>query len=80
MSLLSFSILCPCASMFVVVEMVDTVRIPPWQFQRQLNDAIAEELNKKLANKVRGGGASDSDHTGHTFNNMALYLNNFVFV
>nr|XP_006636945.1 PREDICTED: DNA-directed RNA polymerase III subunit RPC8 [Lepisosteus oculatus]XP_015215104.1 PREDICTED: DNA-directed RNA polymerase III subunit RPC8 [Lepisosteus oculatus] len=38
--------------MFVVVEMVDTVRIPPWQFQRQLNDAIAEELNKKLANKV----------------------------
>ncbi|KAJ8251608.1 hypothetical protein GJAV_G00223170 [Gymnothorax javanicus] len=38
--------------MFVVVEMVDTVRIPPWQFQRQLNEAIAEELNKKLANKV----------------------------
>ncbi|MFT7797872.1 DNA-directed RNA polymerase III subunit RPC8 [Arapaima gigas] len=40
-----------CA-MFVLVEMVDTVRIPPWQFQRQLNEAIAEELNKKLANKV----------------------------
>ncbi|XP_072530648.1 DNA-directed RNA polymerase III subunit RPC8 isoform X1 [Salminus brasiliensis] len=38
--------------MFVVVEMVDTVRIPPWTFHRQLNDAIAEELNKKLANKV----------------------------
>ena len=38
--------------MFVLVEMVDTVRIPPWNFQRQLNDAIAEELNKKLANKV----------------------------
>lgn len=32
--------------------MVDTVRIPPWDFQKQLNDAIAEELNKKLANKV----------------------------
>ncbi|XP_051569482.1 DNA-directed RNA polymerase III subunit RPC8 isoform X1 [Myxocyprinus asiaticus] len=39
-------------TMFVVVEMVDTVRIPPWSFQRPLNDAIAEELNKKLANKV----------------------------
>ncbi|KAI4901239.1 hypothetical protein NFI96_017760 [Prochilodus magdalenae] len=38
--------------MFVVVEMVDTVRIPPWNFHRQLNDAIAEELNKKLANKA----------------------------
>ncbi|KAF7686432.1 hypothetical protein HF521_015794 [Silurus meridionalis] len=38
--------------MFLVVEMIDTVRIPPWNFNRQLNDAIAEELNKKLANKV----------------------------
>ncbi|XP_023618047.1 DNA-directed RNA polymerase III subunit RPC8 isoform X2 [Myotis lucifugus] len=38
--------------MFVLVEMVDTVRIPPWQFERKLNDSIAEELNKKLANKV----------------------------
>lgn len=39
--------------MFVLVEMVDTVRISPWNFHRQLNEAIAEELNKKLANKVR---------------------------
>ncbi|GCB75731.1 hypothetical protein scyTo_0019802, partial [Scyliorhinus torazame] len=39
-------------SMFVLVQMVDTVRIPPWLFERRLNDAIAEELNKKLANKV----------------------------
>lgn len=39
--------------MFVLVEMIDTVRIPPWNFPRQLNEAIAEELNKKLANKVR---------------------------
>ncbi|XP_077195314.1 DNA-directed RNA polymerase III subunit RPC8 isoform X1 [Paroedura picta] len=38
--------------MFVLVEMTDTVRIPPWQFERKLNDAITEELNKKLANKV----------------------------
>ncbi|KAH0505474.1 DNA-directed RNA polymerase III subunit RPC8 [Microtus ochrogaster] len=38
--------------MFVLVEMVDTVRIPPWQFERKLNDSVAEELNKKLANKV----------------------------
>lgn len=42
------------AGMFVLVEMVDTVRIPPWQFERKLNDSIAEELNKKLANKVVG--------------------------
>lgn len=41
--------------MFVLVEMVDTVRIPPWQFERKLNDSIAEELNKKLANKVLTG-------------------------
>ena len=40
--------------MFVLGEMVDTVRIPPWQFERKLNDSIAEELNKKLANKVMG--------------------------
>ena len=40
--------------MFVLVEMVDTVRIPPWQFERKLNESIAEELNKKLANKVLG--------------------------
>ncbi|XP_075688407.1 DNA-directed RNA polymerase III subunit RPC8 isoform X1 [Rhinoderma darwinii] len=38
--------------MFVLVEMVDTVRTTPWQFERKLNDSIAEELNKKLANKV----------------------------
>ena len=38
--------------MFVLVEMIDTVRIPPWNFQRQLNEAVIEELNKKLANKV----------------------------
>ncbi|CAO2601526.1 DNA-directed RNA polymerase III subunit RPC8, partial [Lemmus lemmus] len=42
----------PRRRMFVLVEMVDTVRIPPWQFERKLNDSIAEELNKKLANKV----------------------------
>lgn len=41
--------------MFVLVEMTDTVRIPPWQFERKLNDSIAEELNKKLANKVKRG-------------------------
>ncbi|EMP41865.1 DNA-directed RNA polymerase III subunit RPC8 [Chelonia mydas] len=40
------------AAMFVLVEMVDTVRIPPWQFEMKLNDSIAEELNKKLANKL----------------------------
>ncbi|XP_060832788.1 DNA-directed RNA polymerase III subunit RPC8 isoform X2 [Bombus pascuorum] len=38
--------------MFVLTELKDTVRIPPWEFKRKLNDAIADELNKKLANKV----------------------------
>lgn len=52
--------------MFVLVEMVDTVRIPPWQFERKLNDSIAEELNKKLANKVPHwlGGSRESLSTG----------------
>ncbi|XP_033631113.1 DNA-directed RNA polymerase III subunit RPC8-like [Asterias rubens] len=38
--------------MFLLAEMTDTVRIEPWLFNVPLNDAIAEELNKKLANKV----------------------------
>ncbi|XP_043493777.1 DNA-directed RNA polymerase III subunit RPC8 [Polistes fuscatus] len=38
--------------MFVLVELKDTVRIPPWKFKRKLNDAITDELNRKLANKV----------------------------
>ncbi|XP_018419415.1 PREDICTED: DNA-directed RNA polymerase III subunit RPC8 [Nanorana parkeri] len=44
--------LLPPSTMFVLVEMVDTVRTTPWHFERKLNDSIAEELNKKLANKV----------------------------
>ena len=39
--------------MFVLAEMTDTVRIEPWLFNVKLNNAISEELNKKLANKVR---------------------------
>ncbi|KZC08239.1 DNA-directed RNA polymerase III subunit RPC8 [Dufourea novaeangliae] len=38
--------------MFVLAELKDTVRIPPWEFKRKLNDAITDELNRKLANKV----------------------------
>lgn len=38
--------------MFVLVEMKDTVRIPPWLFNVKFNDAIVEALNKKFANKV----------------------------
>ena len=38
--------------MFVLAKLKDTVRIPPWKFKRKLNDAIADELNRKLANKV----------------------------
>lgn len=39
--------------MFVLAEMKDTVRIPPWLFHIKFNDAVIEALNKKLANKVR---------------------------
>lgn len=39
--------------MFVLTELRDTVRIPPWEFKRKLNDAITDELNRKLANKVK---------------------------
>ena len=38
--------------MFVLAELKDTVRIPPWDFKRKINDAITDELNRKLANKV----------------------------
>lgn len=39
--------------MFFLVEMKDTVRIPPWKFQKSLKDAVADELRLKFANKVR---------------------------
>lgn len=38
--------------MFVLAEMKHVIRIPPHDFKKRLNDAISEELNKKLANKV----------------------------
>nr|CAD7428270.1 unnamed protein product [Timema monikensis] len=38
--------------MFVLAEMKHVIRTPPWLFKMKLNDAIAEELNQKLANKV----------------------------
>ncbi|XP_023025503.1 RNA polymerase III subunit H [Leptinotarsa decemlineata] len=38
--------------MFILAEMTNVTRIPPGLFNLKLNDAIAGELNKKLANKV----------------------------
>ncbi|KAB0792505.1 hypothetical protein PPYR_14464 [Photinus pyralis] len=38
--------------MFILVEMKNVTRITPDLFNIKLNDAIASELNKKLANKV----------------------------
>ncbi|ELU15722.1 hypothetical protein CAPTEDRAFT_156703 [Capitella teleta] len=38
--------------MFTLVEMKDTVRVPPWRFKTKLNQAVEEALNMKLANKV----------------------------
>ena len=38
--------------MFVLSEMKDTVRIQPWLFNTDVNEAIVNVLNKKFANKV----------------------------
>ncbi|CAG9860568.1 unnamed protein product [Phyllotreta striolata] len=38
--------------MFILAEMKNVTRIPPELFNLHLNDAIAGELNNKLANKV----------------------------
>ncbi|KAJ8944742.1 hypothetical protein NQ314_009395 [Rhamnusium bicolor] len=38
--------------MFILAEMKNVTRIPPELFNLKLNEAIAGELNKKLANKV----------------------------
>lgn len=39
-------------NMFILVEMSNVTRITPDLFNIKLNDAIASELNRKLANKV----------------------------
>ena len=39
-------------TMFVLAKLQDVVRIPPWQFDKPLTDAITEELNRKLSNRV----------------------------
>lgn len=39
--------------MFVLAEIRDYIRIAPCNFHKPLKDAISEEINKKLANKVR---------------------------
>lgn len=38
--------------MFVLAEMTDVVRTYPSNFSMKLNDAIADELNRKLGNRV----------------------------
>lgn len=38
--------------MFVLAELKDTIRIPPEMFHLKLNEAIKDEINRKLANKV----------------------------
>jgi DNA-directed RNA polymerase III subunit RPC8 len=38
--------------MFVLAEMKDTIRLPPTKFGVNLQEAITNELNTKLANKV----------------------------
>lgn len=42
-----------CVIMFVLSEIKDYIRIPPCNFHKPLKEAISEELNKKLANKVK---------------------------
>ncbi|XP_031569933.1 DNA-directed RNA polymerase III subunit RPC8-like [Actinia tenebrosa] len=38
--------------MFVLAEMRDTVRIKPWLFSLDIQEAVENKLNKKFANKV----------------------------
>lgn len=38
--------------MFVLAELKDTVRISPDQFNLKLLEAVRDEINRKLANKV----------------------------
>lgn len=38
--------------MFLLAELKDTIRIPPETFQLKLIDAVKDEINRKLANKV----------------------------
>ena len=39
--------------MFVLAEIKDTIRLPPIKFGMNLQEAIMNELNTKLANKVK---------------------------
>lgn len=38
--------------MFLLAELKDTIRIPPETFHLKLIDAVKDEINRKLANKV----------------------------
>lgn len=38
--------------MFLSAELKDTIRIPPDMFNLRLVDAVRDEINRKLANKV----------------------------
>ncbi|MPC34056.1 DNA-directed RNA polymerase III subunit RPC8 [Portunus trituberculatus] len=44
---------CRSETMFQLAEIRHMVRIPPWLFGQTLNDAVIEELNRKLANKMK---------------------------
>lgn len=45
---------CSCyKTMFLLAELKDTVRIPPESFHLKLIDAVKDEINRKLANKVQ---------------------------
>lgn len=39
--------------MFLLAELKDTIRIPPDNFDIKLVDAVKDEINRKLANKVK---------------------------
>lgn len=39
-------------AMFVLAELKDTIRIPPWLFKIKLQETVCDEINRKLANKV----------------------------
>lgn len=53
--------------MFLLAELKDTIRIPPEMFNLKLIDAVKDEINRKLANKVRAVEAWKCNHSWHNF-------------
>ena len=60
--------------MFALAELKDTIRIAPDQFHLKLVEAIRDEINRKLANKVRNLLQSPSISHNQTFSNNLFII------